>query len=473
MRDPSDSASPGPAARRTRWPGSGVRSRVTAAFGAGAAALSVALAGGTYAVAHHYLLSEAQAGAESQTFADARLLRADLASPGTNLADVLSFLTPAQDTRSLVYRNGRWFSTSVSVGRDSLPTALLSLVRAVTPATQRVVINGSPELAVGLPLPAVPADYFEIHSLAELSRTLRILAAILGSTALVTTLGGIVVGRWASARLVRPLTSVAAVAGAISRGALDQRLPDDQDADLAPLVSSFNEMVDALAARIERDARFASDVSHELRSPLTTLAASVEVLGAYGAALPDPGRRALDLLRTEINRFSEMVQDLLEISRMDSGEVPLELETLPLDEVIVRTVEASSAGRVPVEVHPRARGATIRADRRRLQRVIANILDNADRYGRGATLVSVDCEGGWVSISIDDAGDGVAESERERIFERFYRGARARQRTDTVGTGLGLALTSEHVRAHGGRIRAEEAPSGGARFTIELPQEGP
>ena len=341
---------------RRSWPAPGLRSRVTMAFAAGAAAVSGALAGSTYAVAHHYLLAQRQASAEAQTYSDARLVKLDLASEGTNVADVLSFLAPAQGTRSLVYRSGQWYSTSVSVGRSSLPTALLKMVRGGTPAMQRVGVSGSTGLAVGLPLPAVGADYFEIEPLSELVRTLRLLEAVLGGAALVTTVGGVAIGRWASARLVRPLTDVAAVAAAISQGALDQRLPAGNDADLGPLVASFNNMVDALANRIERDARFASDVSHELRSPLTTLQAAVEVLAAFKSNLPSEGRTALALLANETTRFSEMVQDLLELARIDAAAFDLDLEDLPLDEVIIQTVAAYSGGMIPVQTISRRPG---------------------------------------------------------------------------------------------------------------------
>jgi len=298
---------------------------------------------------------------------------------------------------------------------------------------------------------------------------LRLLAAVLAGAALATTMGGVVIGRWASARLVRPFASVAAVAGAISQGALDQRLPADRDANLAPLVASFNGMVDALSRRIERDVRFASDVSHELRSPLTTLQASVEVLAAFRSSLPIEGRKALELLRCETSRFSEMVQDLLEIARIDGGAAPLELEELPLDEVITRTVGAFSAVHIPVDVQPGARGASILADRRRLQRVIANLLDNAGKYGGGATLVSVDCTAGWVRVCIDAAGPGVPASERDRIFERFYRGLAAGRRA--AGRRIGNGSRSRlGVRARGRPSRPDLGGGGPGRGGPLLPR---
>ena len=444
-----------------------MRSRVTLAFATGAAVVSAVLAGATYGLAHHYLLAQRLSSAVNQTFANARLLKQDLTPPATDVAAVLSSLTPAQGTRSLLYRNGRWFSTSVSVGHAALPTPLVDTVLRGAPARQRISLPGGPAVAVGIPLPSVGADYFEVHSLDELARTLDLLAIVLGVGAVATTLGGVAAGRWASRRLVRPLPEVAEVAAAISHGQVGQRLPIAHDSDLDPLVASFNEMVDALQARIDRDTRFASDVSHELRSPLTTVQTSVELLELFRGSLPPDGQRALELVSVEMGRFSTMVQDLLEISRMDAGAASLDLEEVDLDELVVNTVAAHTGGTVPVEVEPGAVGVTVRGDRRRLQRVIVNLLDNARVHAGGAVLVTVARAGNRARAIVDDAGPGVPIDERGRIFERFYRGAVSGRRSE--GSGLGLSLTAEHVKAHNGQVSVLDRPGGGARFVVELP----
>ena len=131
---------------------------------------------------------------------------------------------------------------------------------------------------------------------------------------------------WASRRAVRPLRDAAKAAQAIAAGNLDTRLDVTDDRDLARLTTSFNEMVAALQHRIERDARFASDVSHELRSPLMTLAASTEVLQSRRDEMPDRAQAALDLLVADVARFQGLVEDLLEISRVDGGSAQLNLE---------------------------------------------------------------------------------------------------------------------------------------------------
>jgi two-component system, OmpR family, sensor histidine kinase MtrB len=454
----------------------GLRPRVTVAFATGAAVLSAALSLTTFALVHHYLLGERQSTAVHEAYVHARVLKRDLTYAGANLGEALSSVIDAQGTTALAYRQGEWYSASVSLGESletsrpgSLPASLVKMVNDGTPASQRVISQGQPAIVVGIPLASVHADYFEIQSLAELDHTLTLLAVVLFSCSAATTVGGLLVGRWASGRLVRPLHSIADVAAAIAGGALDQRLPPSDDPDLSVLAASFNEMVAALEERIRRDARFASDVSHELRSPLTTVQATVELLEASRASLSPDSRRALDLLSAEIRRFSEMVQDLLEISRFDAGAANLDLEELPLDDLVANTVAAYSGGSVPVTVTPQAHGTWLLGDRRRLQRVFVNLLDNAQAYGGGAIDVRVDRHGNEAEVAVEDGGPGVQPAERVAIFERFYRGAASGRRSGSTGTGLGLALVAEHVKAHHGRVHVTDRPGGGARFIVSLP----
>lgn len=438
--------------------------------------MSGALSVTTYGLAHHYLLDDRVASATRQTLSNARVMERVLGDAGTNVGDALSSLSEAQGTVAYLYEGGTWYSAAVSVGESSatsrpasLPLALVKLVAAGTAARQRVVVRGQPAVAVGVPLDHVKGDYFEIQSLSELVTTLDLLAIVLLSCSVATTLGGLVIGRWASRRVMRPLSDIADVAAAISGGALGQRLPPTDDPDLAVLTTTFNDMVQALEDRIKRDARFASDVSHELRSPLTTVQATLELLEASEANLGPDGRKALSLLGGEIRRFSAMVQDLLEMSRFDAGVANLYVEELALDDLVVNTVAAYTGGTVPVIVSRAAVGVWLSADRRLLQRVLVNLLDNARSYAGGAVAVGVDRRGPDAEVTVEDAGPGVPAAERSAIFERFYRGAEAGRRAAGSGTGLGLALVAEHVKAHNGCVEVVDRPGGGARFVIRLP----
>ena len=241
-------------------------------------------------------------------------------------------------------------------------------------------------------------------------------------------------------------------------------------------------MVDQLQERIEREARFTSDVSHELRSPLTTLSASLDVLEAHPEELSGRAQRALVLLSADLHRFRRMVGDLLEISRSDTGSADVSLEEVQAGELVRQAVTASSRS-LPSEVSA-ARGSTVdpavgdawlSIDKRRFERVMANLLENAALYGGGATTVRASAgpvrgDGRHtVRIGVEDAGPGLEPTERARVFERFYRGHVAGRRGAGTGSGLGLALVAEHVRLNGGSVWAEEADGGGARFIVELP----
>jgi signal transduction histidine kinase len=310
-------------------------------------------------------------------------------------------------------------------------------------------------------------------SLQDVEDALDALGVSLLGASLVTTLAGAGLGWWASRRALRPLSGVSSAATALAAGRLDTRLEPSDDPDLRSITASFNDMAQALQDRIERDARFASDVSHELRSPLMTLAASIEVMDNQREDLPERARAALDLMVGDIDRFQALVEDLLEISRFDAGVVRLELEEVHLAELVMQAVSHSTDADVPVELDAELAGVVVQADKRRIVRVIANLLDNASKYGGGATSVSLRQAEDGVQIAVEDRGEGVPEEDRELIFNRFNRGSVAGRRGSSEGVGLGLALVAEHVNLHGGRVWVEDRRDGepGARFVVELPVE--
>jgi signal transduction histidine kinase len=309
-----------------------------------------------------------------------------------------------------------------------------------------------------------------------ITETLGSVRASLILATIITVLVGLMLGIVSSERVVRPLAGAADAARAIAEGRLDTRLEPTDDPDLNALTESFNDMVARLQDRVERDARFASDVSHELRSPLMTLAASVEVLSSRRDELTERSQAALDLLIADVARFSGLVEDLLEISRYDAGAVRLNRDSLSVVELVQQALLASSMPRTALHIDERCSAFTLNGDRRRLARVIANLIDNARSHGGGAATVQVcpaEDSASHVWIAVEDRGEGVSTSDAPRIFERFSRGAGASKRGAGEGAGLGLALVREHVRLHGGRVWVEARRDGetGARFVVELPCE--
>ena len=286
-------------------------------------------------------------------------------------------------------------------------------------------------------------------------------------------------GSFRQHRLLRPLADVSRAAGAISGGELDTRLdPDATDPDLADLTNSFNAMVDQLQVRIERETRFNSDVSHELRSPLTTLAASLEVLEAEQDHLSRGSQRALQLLGDDLRRFQRMVSDLLEMSRVDAGSS----RRLPRRGRRVRTGAAvGRSGLRPWTARGRHRRGADRPRRPWLprrggqtalraghgqpdgERVQTTAAAPAEIAGRAVV------ETMQVLITVDDAGPGIDPAERSKVFDRFYRGSASGRRGTGTGSGLGLALVAEHMRLMGGKVRVETSPQGGARLELTLP----
>lgn len=442
----------------------GLRARATVAFGAISLALSGALAVVAYEVTRTYLLDQRADAATAQAYANARVERGLLgtAAPDANVVDLLP-QTPGSVV--VVHYRGEWFANTVGFGADAVPASLRDTVTEGNAGKQHVRVDGEAFLSIGVPIPAAEADYFELVSLDELEQTLSTLARVLGIGALGTAVAGAIVGRWAAGRVLRPLREVATTAEGITEGAAGARLGGGEDPDLALLVRSFNGMVDALEARVEREAAFAADVSHDMRSPLAAMTAALDVARRH---LDDPeiAGEALDVLEAKTESFANLVEDLLEMSRLESGTATVDVS--PVDpRRLARSVVADRAATVDVRVEPTA-PATVVVDQRRVGQILANLLDNANRYAGGATALAVSGASGRVRFAVEDAGPGVPEHEREHIFERFARGGRTRDASPD-GTGLGLALVTEHVRLLGGRVWVEDRPGGGARFVVELP----
>jgi two-component system sensor histidine kinase MtrB len=464
----------------------GIGARITAIFGLGALLLSFSMGGLSYFTTRHFLLAERESAAQTQTFANAVALlgKIQAGTPPSGYSALLATLDAGSDSNSILLHHGIPYTSSISTSKSSIPARLRTEVLGGTVATQTYVSGspGQPQIAVGVPIPSIHAAYFEVFSLSDLGHTLGVLSGTLIVAGAVTTLLGAALGRFASRRLIRPLTAVSRAAVAIAGGQLDTRLPSDtSDPDLEGLTTSFNAMVDQIQSRIEREARFNSDVSHELRSPLTTLAASLEVLERDLAELPPRAQRALQLLGEDLRRFQRMVGDLLEMSRADAGSMDVFLDEVNVGELVRRAVEAGvrtlgdEATAPEITIAPDVEMVHVGVDKRRFERVMTNLLENAQNYGGGAVAISVDAgENGTagqrsVHIAVEDAGPGIEPSERTKVFERFYRGSASGRRGTGTGTGLGLALVAEHMRLMHGEAWAESSVTGGARFVIALP----
>ena len=445
-----------------------VRGRVVAALTLGAVLVSALVAVVTWRLTTSYLLEQRQDSVVRQAVVNARLVETALLRDSAGLADLLTGLAASPEAAIFVRQpDGGWITSGTAtdrIGPQNMPAELVGAVARGDTARQRLRVNGIPVVAVATPLPTTGVQFVEVFPLRELDRTFRFISLMLAAGVVASALLGASVGWWASRRALRPLTELTAAAARVAHGDLRTRLPVRADPDLGPIAVAFNETTADLQARVERDARFASDVSHELRSPVTTMTAAMEVLARRRHEVPPAAARAIDLLDTDLRRFRRLIEDLLEISKLDQGAFTLSAERLDLG-ALSAAVVARFRPDVPVE---RAGPCPVVADRRRLDQVVTNLVENAEAHGGGLLRVAARPDGDRVRLEVDDAGPGVPAADRERVFDRFARVSDRHRREDESGTGLGLALVAQHVRLHSGRVWVTDRPGGGARFVVEL-----
>lgn len=301
----------------------------------------------------------------------------------------------------------------------------------------------------------------------------------LAAVALVVLLGSMTWG--VTRQTVRPVRRAAEVAERLADGHLSERMPEKGEDEMATLARSFNEMADSLQDQIHRmeelstlQRRFVSDVSHELRTPLTTIRMAGEVIHASREDFDPAAKRSAELLQTQLDRFEDLLADLLEISRFDAGAAVLDAEGRDVRDVVIQAVDhaAPLAERRGAWLHvvvPEER-CVADIDPRRVERILRNLLVNAVEHAEGSTVeVTVGADAHAVAVTVRDRGVGMTPDEAAHVFDRFWRADPARART-TGGTGLGLAISLEDAHLHGGWLEAWGRPGRGASFRLTLPR---
>jgi signal transduction histidine kinase len=272
--------------------------------------------------------------------------------------------------------------------------------------------------------------------------------------------------------IATPLAGVMNAADAVAEGDLSIRVPEGHPGEFGRLAASFNHMVEELQRSDQRRRNLTADVAHELRTPLHIIQGNLEGFldGVY-----EPTEEHLNATLDETRLLSRLVEDLRTLSLAEAGQLPLHLETVDVGELLadVRTSFSGQAEAAGVEVRVEMDNAplTITADIGRLDQVVGNLMSNAVRHtpSGGTILLRAAPIEGWVRIAVRDTGEGIPPEDLPYIFDRFWRGDRARMRGSGAGSGLGLAIAQQLVRAHGGRIGVESAAGKGTTFTLELP----
>lgn len=438
----------------------GLRTRVALVFAVLSAFVAVLVASGIYLVSRTYLTNERQSIGLTRALLDARSVDTAIAG-GSQPGEVLSQQPVIGQSQALMRVGTVWYSRGSTVAPSEIPESLIDLMLTEGGAQQTFAIDDEYYYAVGVYTRS--GLYVELFPLTDLLETLRNGALLLVLLAVGAFLLGGAIGRYIGGVLMHPLRQLADGARDLADGNLDVRLPDTGDPDLDPISDSFNDMALAVASRIERERRFVANVSHELRSPLTTVVATAELLDQHRDTFRPREARLVTSLATQTRRLSQILLDLLEISSV-TATAPVQRDVTDIAGLVEGVLAARNL-EVGILAGDRPQ---ILTDARRVERVVANLVDNATRHGDGVRQVLVIAGGGRVRIHVDDAGPGVRPEEAERLFEPFARGSDVNERR-VEGAGLGLAIVRDQAAAIGAHVTVANSPFGGARFTLDLP----
>ncbi len=409
-----------------------------------------------------------------------------LSGPGDTFDVVILTQTSGSSAFAGVYGN-------MNLNQDSLPRKLIASVtqeqqkgrtdNLVSTPTQMSYLNGRPPVP-GLAIGGVISPRAQLYYLFPMQQQQQTLALVQramlgGGLALVVLLVGIVslVTRW----VVVPIREAAEAASRLSDGQLEQRMPVRGTDDLAALARSFNDMAASLQDKLREleelskvQRQFVSDVSHELRTPLTTIRIAADVLFAARDDLLPAAARSAELLEGQLERFELLLADLLEISRYDANAATLDAESADVCDLVRRAAadaEQLAARRgTRIDFRLPAEPCVAEVDRRRVERILRNLLDNAVEHGEGRdVVVTVAGDRDTVAIAVRDHGCGFGPNEAQLVFDRFWRADPARART-TGGTGLGLAIALEDARLHNGWLQAWGEHGKGSVFRLTVPR---
>ncbi|MFD1535010.1 HAMP domain-containing sensor histidine kinase [Pseudonocardia aurantiaca] len=411
----------------------------------------------------HLIVGRLEGNFRGTTNENAREALDALATPDDLAQVVVRYGTDPGETETWVTEAG-----TDAVGRDTLMSGLLpapgqsivvpqtAITRADGSTVQAVLVASGAEsdgrnvvLLLAVPLTGVK------------DATDTLVFYLLWGVPLLILVAGLATYLFAG-RALRPVEAIRRQVAAMNEKDLEQRVPVPIARDeVGRLAETMNAMIARLQDAQGVQRRFVADASHELRSPLATIATGLELMQK---GVSDPS--TVTALRGETQRLNRLVEALILLARADERGLQPRREEVDLDEVAEAERGRPAEGSVVAEV--RTEPVRVVGDRGQLARVVRNLVDNARRHARSRVVVTVRRDGPSAVIEVADDGPGVPAADRARVFERFVRLDDARARADG-GSGLGLAIVSEVVAAHGGTVTVEEGPNGGALFRVRLP----
>ena len=438
----------------------GLRTRVALVFALLAMVVALLVSSGIYLFSRAYLTNQRQATGLTRAVLDARSVDATIAG-GIQPGEALNSLPLVGSSQALMRVGRTWYSRGSTVSPEYIPTSLIDTTLSTGGGQQRFSIGTEPYYGVGVYTRS--GLYVELFPLTDLRDVLDDARMSLFLLAIGAFVVGGAIGRYLGDRLLRPVQRLGAGARQLAAGDLTVRLPETGDPDLDPISDSFNEMAVAVASRIERERRFVANVSHELRSPLTTVVGTAELLEEHKENFAPREARLVTSLAGQARRLTRILLDLLEISSVTAA-APVQRDATDLAGLVEGVLSSRNldtrllAGDRPIVV----------TDARRVERVMANLIDNAVRHADGVRQVLIVATPERVCLHVDDGGPGIDPGNADRLFEPFTRGDHAVEHR-TEGAGLGLAIVRDQAAAIGGTISVGGSPFGGARFTLDLP----
>ena len=444
----------------------GVRGRLVVTIVLVAALAAGGLAIVAYALVEASLLRGSESRAEVETSFAMRLGAGLPAS-----ADLEQFIESFEAREVAVVARSAGVETASRAGLAAhVPGELDELVREGLMAWQRVMAGGEAYLVGGGQPTASDVSLFLFFPEGSIHAALSELRNALALGWLVVVSGAVITGRYVAGGTLAPVAQAAGAARQMAAGRLETRLPVVVDDEFGALAASFNLMADSLETKIvelteaqAKERRFTSDVAHELRTPLTALVTEASLLEEQLAELPAAARLPAELLVADVGRLRVLVEDLLEISRFDAHQERPAEETFDLGSVAWSVLRSRGW---QDDVAFSSTPLVVRSDRRRVERILANLVDNAIVHGGRDVRVSVGRDGESALVEVADHGPGIPSEHLALIFERFYKISPSRT---GAGSGLGLAIAAEHAALVGARLDVSSQTGSGTRFSFRLP----
>lgn len=445
-----------------------LRRRLTVAF-----VLLVGLSTATLALATYVLVREQRVHANVDRVLDNTRLNLAVV-PRTRdpnrVAALLDYYGRRPGVDAVVIEGGDVFSSRSSITMRNVPASLREAVQQGGVHYRRTSIDGIPYIVAGGRASAdVGYGFYFFFSTRELYASLELLRNVLVAGCVVLTVVAALVGRAIAQRTLAPVRAASQAAGALAEGLLDTRLPTGRDDEFGAWARYFNEMAAALEEKIsalsqarEHERRFTSNVAHELRTPLSTLVGASSLLAEHLPELRPGARRPAVLLVDGVTRLRRLVEDLMEISRLDANSQSMDVFPIALDDVVRDTIRSHGWDS---EVAVESERVVLAADARALQRIVVNLLANAVEHGGTGVRIQVRRLDNGGEIEVVDRGPGIPDDALQFVFDRFYKVDPARS---NGGSGLGLAIAKENAALLGATMSASNRPGGGMRFVVQF-----